>query len=536
MCIRDRPAAALAQDGPVRTAATDPFWVASYYNNVDLSGAPVLTRNETNLDWKWGFGAPHRSVAKDFFSARYTRYIYVTDGVYRFTAITDDGMRIFVDDQLILDQWNIQAERTFAVDRALSTGHHLVRVEYFENNGTARASVRWDRVGGSAPPPISNVWRGEYYNNRDLIGDPVLVRDDQNVDFDWGWNSPAAGTISQDNFSVRWSRNLDLPAGNYRFTVTVDDGVRLYVNNAHIINEWREQSRTTYSSEIYLPGGSVPVRMEYFDGTQGAVARLSWTRVDGGGGGGGGGGDDDDDDVDDIDTDIDWRARYYTNIYFSGSPVLERKEDEINYDWGYGGPGGLGKVDWFTVRWSARAEFAEGKHKFVVEVDDGARLFVDGDLVLEKWFPQVRTRYTVEVDLDRGKHDIVLEYMERTQLAFVRLSIDRPEVRNDNVGNIITCVPPQPQNYAWIKLYRLDGNNKWYSISKGIGSVSATGYLKIDGLPVDVGRFGWVGEPYKVEQWIDGSVRTSTGDFLAGQPEFRVRVNADNYTPWGCAR
>ena len=53
---------------------------------------------------------------------------------------------------------------------------------------------------------------------------------------------------------------------------------------------------------------------------------------------------------------------------------------------------------------------------------------------------------------------------------------------------------------------------------------------------MDVDRFGWVGEPYKVEMWVNSRVVLSTGDFHAGQPEFRVRVNADNYTPWSCPR
>lgn len=527
------PAApAYAQDGPVRAAASDPYWNAVYFNNTSLAGDPILTRTESNLDYNWGFGSPDVVVNNDLFSARWTRYIYVSAGTWRFTVTTDDGARLFIDDQLVLDQWQVQAERTFVVDRSLSAGHHLIRLEYFESTGSARIALRYELAGSQPPPPGISNWRGEYFNNRDLAGTPALVRDDANIDFDWGWGSPAPGTIQTDDFSVRWTRNLNFDAGNYRFTVTVDDGVRLWVNNARIIDEWREQSPRTFSGDIYLPGGSIPLRLEFFEGTQGALVRLSWQRIDGGGGGGGGGGDDNDDD-----DDTDWRANYFNNAYLSGDPVLSRRESRINYDWGYGSPDSRVKVDWFTVRWSMERDFNGGKYRFTAEVDDGVRVYVDGKLKLDKWFAQSRTKYTFDMDLDAGEHKIVVEYLERTTLAFMRFDFRRVEAaQRPPVGNVITCVPPQPSNYAWIKLYRLNGDNKWYSIGRGIGSIHPTGFLKIDGLPVDLGRFGDRGEPYKVEMWVNGSVTLSTGDYFNGQPEFRVRAFVDNYTPWGCSR
>ncbi len=231
-----------------------------------------------------------------------------------------------------------------------------------------------------------------------------------------------------------------------------------------------------------------------------------------------------------------WRGEYFTNVDFAGSPDFVRHDSEIDFDWGYGGPRSGFPVDWFGVRWTRTMWFPEGRARFTTEVDDGVRIFVDGNLVLEKWFAQERKRYTVDVNMSRGQHTIVLEYMERTQLASVQLRIATPQEQRPPIGNIITCAPPQPENYAWIKLYRLDGNNNWYSIGRGIGSIEPSGFLKIDGLPVDQNRFGGAGEPYRVEMWVNGNVTLSTGNFQAGEPEFRVRAFADNYTPWGCSR
>lgn len=266
---------ALAQ-GPVWPQHSDPTWQASYWNNMALSGSPVLQRSEANLDHDWGIGSPDSSVSADHFSARWTRYIYEEPGTYRFTATSDDGIRVWVDSDLIINEWYDHPPKTVSVEKSLSAGHHLVKVEFYENTGGAVASVSW----APASVPITN-WRGEYFNNTTLSGSPALVRDDADVNFDWGIGSPASGVIGADKFSVRWTRDLDLPAGMYRFTMRVDDGGRLWVNHHFLIDKWQDQAPTTYTGDIYLPGGAVPIKMEYYENGGGAVAQLSWDRVDG---------------------------------------------------------------------------------------------------------------------------------------------------------------------------------------------------------------------------------------------------------------
>ncbi|MBK8051602.1 MAG: hypothetical protein IPK16_33630 [Anaerolineales bacterium] len=188
------------------------------------------------------------------------------------------------------------------------------------------------------------------------------------------------------------------------------------------------------------------------------------------------------------------------------------------------------------MRWTAPFDLNGGKYRFSARADDGVRIYVDGRRILDKWGSHNDERHSVQVDLGKGIHTVVVEYQELTGWSIIKVSVDQIIPGQAPIGNIITCVPPQPQNYAWIKLYRLDGNNHWYPIARGIGSIEPSGYLKIDGLPVDIGRFGNNGEPYKVEQWIDGKIARSTGDFQRGEPEFRVRSFTDNYTPWGCGR
>ena len=268
LCLLTSPV--LAQ-GPVTPQHTDPEWQATYWNNMTLSGAPVLQRTEPRLEHNWGGGSPDPAVSSDRFSARWLRYIDVTPGTYQFTVTADDGLRLWVDDELLIDQWQDHAPTTYHAQKALAYGHHLLKVEYYENGGGATAQVSWQQVS----QPILG-WRGEYYNNKSLSGYPVVVRDEAAINFRWGHGSPAPGVVDADGFSVRWSLSRDFPAGSYRFTMTTDDGARLYVNGHLLIDAWKDQAPTTHIGDIYLPGGSITMQMEYYENQGGAMALLSW--------------------------------------------------------------------------------------------------------------------------------------------------------------------------------------------------------------------------------------------------------------------
>ncbi len=127
------------------------------------------------------------------------------------------------------------------------------------------------------PPPIMNDWHAAYFNNNRLEGSPVFERNDGDINFDWGTGGPGNG-VGDDNFSVRWTRDTYFAAGNYRFFATVDDGLRLYVDNKLIIDAWRVQPATSYYGDIHLDSGNHTVRVEYSEDAGGALIRLTWDR------------------------------------------------------------------------------------------------------------------------------------------------------------------------------------------------------------------------------------------------------------------
>jgi hypothetical protein len=250
-------------------------WQASYWNNTTHAGSPILQRSEVAVNHDWGTGSPDPSILSDGFSARWVRVVELSAGTYHFTATSDDGVRVWVDNELIINEWSDHPARTYSGEKHLSSGAHWVVIEYYENFGLASIELSWRPVSG----PSFN-WQGEYFDNATVSGRPALVRTDEAINFAWGSFSPAPGLLGTDRFSVRWTQNVNLPAGRYRFAMTVDDGGRLWVNNHLLIESWRDQPATTYTGDIHLPGGPIPVRMEYYENGGSAEARLSWTRID----------------------------------------------------------------------------------------------------------------------------------------------------------------------------------------------------------------------------------------------------------------
>jgi len=122
---------------------------------------------------------------------------------------------------------------------------------------------------------------GAYYSSHTAAspfsGSPTLTRIDSTVNYDWGSGSPDP-SISADQFTVRWTGDVQpLFSETYTFYTRTDDGVRLYVNNQSIVNQWVDQSPTEWSGSIALAAGQrYAITMEYYENGGGAVAQLSW--------------------------------------------------------------------------------------------------------------------------------------------------------------------------------------------------------------------------------------------------------------------
>ena len=113
---------------------------------------------------------------------------------------------------------------------------------------------------------------------------PVLVRTDPSVSFDWGTGAPAPA-VPVNDFLVRWNGYLTVPTAlvgqKLTFNVVHDDGTRLYVNNAKILDKWTALKGDDDATAVTLGATAVPFQLDFFDHTGTASVALSYTAADG---------------------------------------------------------------------------------------------------------------------------------------------------------------------------------------------------------------------------------------------------------------
>jgi hypothetical protein len=373
-------------------------WYAEYYSNVSLSGEPVRTAKEARVDYDWGSGAPAGLPANEF-SARWIGDWNFERGQYTFFVLADDGVRLWLDDQLLIDDWLAgRTEHAQSVFVA-SEGLHQLKLEYFEESQQAAIWIHWRRTD------LYPVWHADLYREPWVESGWVASQKDRAIQYDWGYECPPGVWPGFcDSFSLGWTAEPLFESGSHRIYLYADDGYQLYVDGSKVSEGgWFDgqgggRDDVTYDFDVDLPSQH-EITYNFHDRGSLAEARL-WIEY--------------------LEHPY-WTAEYFGNKDLGGDPVVAKQEASIFYDWGFGKPHhAMPHSDRFSVRWTGQRYFHAGAYRFGLFVDDGVRLWVDGQLLVDEWQPARAEYHSTVVYLDTGYHDVVVEYFEDAGEAEIR--------------------------------------------------------------------------------------------------------------------
>lgn len=350
---------------------------AEYYRGRNLSGKPTFTRFERQINYNWGTGKPSSRLDTDNFSVRWSGVFDFRKGNHLFQSSTDDGIRVWVDNKLVINGWRDQALTEYGSYQFLSAGKHKVTVEYYENSGDAIAKVFWQKA---------TPWRAEYFRGTNLAGSPIATESlgDKSYTFLRNWQLGSPRNVPSDLFSAKVTSQRFLPAGLYQIKTQADDGVRVNIGGQTVVDQWIAQPFSVSSGYFRSTGKVYPIEVQYYENLGGAALDFKIvpaTRFE--------------EPANEV---LNWKSSVFVwdrnqgnappvnfhentsnqiGVIDLGSRNRGDGKQGISLDWGIGAPKGYGDRlphDLFAIRSYTWADFDGSAYKFRVRGDDGFQL------------------------------------------------------------------------------------------------------------------------------------------------------------------
>jgi GH43 family beta-xylosidase len=256
---------------------------AQYFFNDDFTGL-AATRTE-GISQTWGTASPGFGMDADTFSVRWTGQVEPQfSQLYTFRLTSDEGARVWLDGNLLIDDWEPHAVRSRFATMTLEAGRRYdIRVDYFDLSGSAQIDLSWASAGQSMQTiPASRLFEsppGLLGTYLDSAGGS-FSRVDSAVNFNWGTAAPAPG-ITTDSFTANWTGQIRADyADQYTFSTLSTDGVRLWVGNEMLIDNLDSPSSSAveqFGTKWLEPGKWYDIRLQFVEGTGTAQVALRWS-------------------------------------------------------------------------------------------------------------------------------------------------------------------------------------------------------------------------------------------------------------------
>jgi ligand-binding sensor domain-containing protein/tetratricopeptide (TPR) repeat protein len=289
------PQEGLARSAPITVTRVGPLdsWYADYWVGKEMTGAVRFSEDipKRYLFKDWGNGSPAEGIPGDNWSGRFVRRVnFPNNGLYRFYAERDDGVRVWLDDKLVIDAWTDGALAREAKTITLTQGYHEIAVDFYDIWQQAWLGFWYEGPESPLTPlPVSDsYWQVAYYPNREFKNDPTSYDYPRSDYLDLNWSdtrgvpigSPWATEILTDNFSTHSTREVVFKEGIYQFEISGDDGVKLRIDDQVLFEEgeaWK--NCTPCRVRVDLTEGKHVLGVEQWETVGNARVSLKWERV-----------------------------------------------------------------------------------------------------------------------------------------------------------------------------------------------------------------------------------------------------------------
>ena len=165
--------APLSESNPVATdckltSGGKPGLKGEYFANDTFSGEPEVVRQDKAVYFDWGYNAPQGLSVSDYFSVRWTGELTTGDSPVYLTAYADDGIRIWLDGEKVVDGWDT-FNTYFATDYIPANSTHDIKIEFCDGNNHAHVFVSFFGKGDVTRDVFlpdgtwMDVWTGESF-------------------------------------------------------------------------------------------------------------------------------------------------------------------------------------------------------------------------------------------------------------------------------------------------------------------------------------------------------------------------------------
>jgi hypothetical protein len=385
--------------------------------------------------------ATARTGVSTNFSVRYRGQVLANySETYTFYTQSDDGVRLYVNEQLVIDNWTPHSSTENSGTISLTAGQwYDVRLEYFQGGGFSVLELEYQSPSEAKKIiPATNLrstGNTAYYQGLSsdwysgiAFNTYMSNARDTTVDFPDTTGVGMTRTGAATTYSARWSGQvLATYAETYTFYTRSDDGVRLYVNGSLIVDHWNDHTLFEDSGTISLSAGQwYNITLEYYNDSGAGAMQLSFqsaseskkiipltslrtsavTYVGGLSG--------------------DW----YAGVAFD-SYLPNFSDSTVNYsDVTATALARINRSEYYSVRWTGQvlANFSE-TYTFYTQSDDGVRLYVNNTLVVNNWTNHGTLENSGTIALTAGQwYDVTLEYYQSNAASVIQLKYQSPSV------------------------------------------------------------------------------------------------------------